>query len=108
MTTSIVLKAVKLWPMCPARLPLDKLTSAISRGVEHLLRKQDATGILFLEPGLQSTNFYIFRIALGDWPQERVSGVFNRACGITYTVYSFFQVKLILLLLISLRYKFIC
>ena len=23
----------------------------------------------------------------GDWPQEGISGVFNRACGITYTSY---------------------
>ena len=23
----------------------------------------------------------------GDWPQEGISGVFNRACGITYTQY---------------------
>ena len=24
---------------------------------------------------------------VGDWPQEGISGVFNRACGITYTAY---------------------
>ena len=23
----------------------------------------------------------------GDWPQEGIAGVFNRACGITYTAY---------------------
>ena len=23
----------------------------------------------------------------GDWPQQGISGVFNRSCGITYTAY---------------------
>ena len=39
---------------------------AIRRGVNYLIQRQ--------LPG-------------GDWPQEGVAGVFNRACGITYTAY---------------------
>jgi cycloartenol synthase len=40
--------------------------NAVVRGIEFLLRKQSATG---------------------DWMQEGITGVFNRACGITYTAY---------------------
>jgi squalene/oxidosqualene cyclase-like protein len=39
---------------------------AIQRGVEFLLKRQ---------------------LPCGDWPQEGIAGVFNRACGITYTAY---------------------
>lgn len=43
-----------------------KDTDAVRRGIEYLIERQ--------LPG-------------GDWPQEGVAGVFNRACGITYTAY---------------------
>jgi cycloartenol synthase len=39
---------------------------AVRRGVHYLMRRQ---------------------LPCGDWPQEGISGVFNRACGITYTSY---------------------
>jgi squalene cyclase len=39
---------------------------AIRRGVQYLMKRQ---------------------LDCGDWPQEGISGVFNRACGITYTAY---------------------
>jgi squalene/oxidosqualene cyclase-like protein len=39
---------------------------AIQRGVNFLLQRQ---------------------LPCGDWPQEGIAGVFNRACGITYTAY---------------------
>lgn len=39
---------------------------AIKKGVKYLMRRQ---------------------LPCGDWPQEGISGVFNRACGITYTSY---------------------
>jgi len=39
---------------------------AIKRGVEYLMKRQTSSG---------------------DWPQEGISGVFNRSCGITYTAY---------------------
>merc|ERR1712008_311685 len=39
---------------------------AIRRGVQYLMKRQ---------------------LPCGDWPQEGISGVFNRACGITYTSY---------------------
>ncbi|KAL7559052.1 hypothetical protein ACA910_018408 [Epithemia clementina (nom. ined.)] len=39
---------------------------AIRRGVQYLLKRQ---------------------LPSGDWPQEGIAGVFNRACGITYTAY---------------------
>lgn len=39
---------------------------AIKRGVKYLLNRQ---------------------LPCGDWPQEGIAGVFNRACGITYTAY---------------------
>lgn len=39
---------------------------AVRRGVQHLMKRQ---------------------LACGDWPQEGIAGVFNRACGITYTAY---------------------
>ena len=38
----------------------------VKRGVEYLVMRQQADG---------------------DWPQEGISGVFNRAVGITYTAY---------------------
>ena len=41
-------------------------TGAIKRGCQYLLKKQ---------------------LPSGDWPQEGIGGVFNRACGITYTAY---------------------
>jgi len=40
--------------------------NAIRRGVQYLMKRQ---------------------LECGDWPQEGISGVFNRACGITYTAY---------------------
>lgn len=40
--------------------------AAVERGVAYLMRRQQADG---------------------DWPQEGISGVFNRSCGITYTAY---------------------
>lgn len=43
-----------------------KDTDAIRRGVQYLMRRQ---------------------LPSGDWPQEGIAGVFNRACGITYTAY---------------------
>ncbi len=27
------------------------------------------------------------QLEAGDWPEEGIAGVFNRACGITYTAY---------------------
>ena len=39
---------------------------AIRRGVQYLMKRQ---------------------LPSGDWPQEGIAGVFNRACGITYTAY---------------------
>ena len=39
---------------------------AVRRGVQYLLSRQ---------------------LPSGDWPQEGIAGVFNRACGITYTAY---------------------
>jgi cycloartenol synthase len=39
---------------------------AVRRGVQYLMKRQ---------------------LDCGDWPQEGISGVFNRACGITYTAY---------------------
>jgi squalene cyclase len=39
---------------------------AIKRGCRYLMKRQ---------------------LASGDWPQEGIAGVFNRACGITYTAY---------------------
>ncbi|KAL7540729.1 hypothetical protein ACHAXR_011495 [Thalassiosira sp. AJA248-18] len=39
---------------------------AIRRGVQYLMKRQ---------------------LDSGDWPQEGIAGVFNRACGITYTAY---------------------
>ena len=39
---------------------------AIRRGVRYLMSRQ---------------------LDYGDWPQEGIAGVFNRACGITYTAY---------------------
>ena len=39
---------------------------AVARGVAYLVARQ---------------------LPSGDWPQEGISGVFNRACGITYTAY---------------------
>jgi len=41
-------------------------TEAIQKGVRYLLHRQ---------------------LPCGDWPQEGIAGVFNRACGITYTAY---------------------
>jgi squalene cyclase len=38
----------------------------IKRGVQYLIKRQ---------------------LPCGDWPQEGIAGVFNRACGITYTAY---------------------
>lgn len=40
--------------------------NAIKRGIKYLMKRQ---------------------LPSGDWPQEGISGVFNRACGITYTAY---------------------
>jgi lanosterol synthase/cycloartenol synthase len=40
--------------------------AAIKRGVQYLIHRQ---------------------LPSGDWPQEGIAGVFNRACGITYTAY---------------------
>ena len=39
---------------------------AVKRGIQYLIKRQ---------------------LPCGDWPQEGISGVFNRACGITYTAY---------------------
>ena len=41
--------------------------SAMQRGADFLIRMQDSD--------------------TGDWAQEGIAGVFNRACGITYTQY---------------------
>jgi len=38
----------------------------VEKGIKYLMRRQQDTG---------------------DWPQEGISGVFNRSCGITYTSY---------------------
>ena len=40
--------------------------ASVKRGVQYLLKRQ---------------------LPCGDWPQEGIAGVFNRACGITYTAY---------------------
>jgi squalene cyclase len=41
-------------------------SDAVVRGINYLVSRQMSTG---------------------EWPQEGISGVFNRACGITYTAY---------------------
>jgi squalene cyclase len=41
-------------------------TDAVKRGIDYLMQRQQLDG---------------------DWPQEGIAGVFNRACGITYTAY---------------------
>ena len=40
--------------------------AAVERGVRYLMDRQ---------------------LPSGDWPQEGITGVFNRSCGITYTAY---------------------
>eukprot|EP00954_Amorphochlora_amoebiformis_P020421 1339295-Amorphochlora_amoeboformis.AAC.1 len=47
-----------------AKNPIDKV--CIEKGIHYLMRRQ---------------------LDSGDWPQEGISGVFNRSCGITYTAY---------------------
>ncbi|GMH96001.1 hypothetical protein TrVE_jg11003 [Triparma verrucosa] len=41
-------------------------SDSVERGIQYLMKRQLSTG---------------------DWPQEGISGVFNRSCGITYTSY---------------------
>jgi len=44
----------------------DEDIEAVKHGVKYLMKRQ---------------------LSSGDWPQEGIAGVFNRACGITYTAY---------------------
>lgn len=61
--SGVVCTAWALLALTAARCPDAK---AVERGVAYLARRQGPDG---------------------DWPQEGISGVFNRACGITYTAY---------------------
>lgn len=61
--SSIVNTAWALLGLMAGRCPD---VAAVNRGIEYLIRMQEPSG---------------------DWPQQGISGVFNRACGITYTSY---------------------
>jgi len=54
------------WALLALMIGECKDVRAVKRGVEYLMREQQPTG---------------------DWPQQGISGVFNRSCGITYTAY---------------------
>lgn len=54
------------WPLLALSMAGCENVDAIKRGVEYLIERQ---------------------LPSGDWPQEGISGVFNRAVGITYTAY---------------------
>jgi len=54
------------WALMALSAAKCKDVEAIKRGVKYLMKRQ---------------------LDCGDWPQEGISGVFNRACGITYTAY---------------------
>lgn len=54
------------WALLALSVAECKDVDAIRRGVHYLKQKQ---------------------LPSGDWPQEGIAGVFNRACGITYTAY---------------------
>jgi cycloartenol synthase len=61
--SGVVNTAWALLALSAARTPN---VEAVKRGVRYLLDRQ---------------------LPCGDWPQEGIAGVFNRACGITYTAY---------------------
>jgi len=54
------------WALMALSMAEFKDIDAIRRGVKYLMKRQ---------------------LASGDWPQEGISGVFNRSVGITYTAY---------------------
>lgn len=54
------------WALLALSAAQTKNVDAVKRGVKYLIKRQ---------------------LSSGDWPQEGIAGVFNRACGITYTAY---------------------
>jgi len=54
------------WALLSLSIAKCKNVNAIKRGVQYLMKRQ---------------------LPSGDWPQEGISGVFNRSVGITYTSY---------------------
>ena len=54
------------WALLSLSIAKCKDVDAIRRGVKYLMKRQ---------------------LPSGDWPQEGISGVFNRSVGITYTAY---------------------
>ena len=68
---------------------------ALRRGVDFLRARQLPSGgkkrssagsLNFIDP-LAADDVADYRRCCADWPQEGITGVFNRACGITYTAY---------------------
>lgn len=61
--------------------------AALRRGVEFLRSRQlPSGGVNHPLASLRHTISLSHGVA-ADWPQEGITGVFNRACGITYTAY---------------------
>jgi cycloartenol synthase len=54
------------WALLALSVAKCKDVDAVRRGVRYLIKRQ---------------------LSCGDWPQEGISGVFNRSVGITYTAY---------------------
>ena len=54
------------WALLALSIGKCKDVDAVRRGVKYLIERQ---------------------LTSGDWPQEGISGVFNRSVGITYTAY---------------------
>ena len=54
------------WALLALSMAKCKDVEAVKRGVKYLMKRQ---------------------LPSGDWPQEGISGVFNRSVGITYTAY---------------------
>lgn len=64
--SGIVQSAWALLALISANSPDERAKTAIDRGIRFLMDRQTPEG---------------------DWPQEGITGVFNRACGITYSAY---------------------
>jgi cycloartenol synthase len=62
----VVQTAWALLALMGAGVAAPEEVAAVERGVKFLLSRQEPSG---------------------DWPQEGITGVFNRSCGITYTSY---------------------
>ncbi|KAJ1476745.1 terpenoid cyclases/protein prenyltransferase alpha-alpha toroid, partial [Baffinella frigidus] len=87
-SSGVVQTAWAVLALMAAEVSAPAEVAAVERGVKFLMSRQLPSGDCAVAAVERGVKFLMSRqLPSGDWPQEGITGVFNRSCGITYTSY---------------------